>query len=198
LFIVEWDSLNLNGLLVIGISLGVLLVIGFYIASIFNKLFRFKNAAEATLNQIGVALRKRLDMVEQLLGAVKGYVSHERELFESIAALRSSLVTGDVKSLDSVDEGSLKLTGDIMAIAEAYPELKANETVVKLMDAVVSVEDEIARQRYTHNNVVQEFNTMLDTIPSSWVARSQGLEKLGYLEFEGGAARPEITGISER
>ena len=149
------------------------------------------------MNQIGVALKKRLDMVEQLLGAVKGYVSHERELFESIASLRANLVTGNVRSLDSVDEGSLKLTGDIMAIAEAYPELKANETVVKLMDAIMSIEDEIARQRYTHNNVVQEFNTMLDTIPSSWVARSQGLEKLGYLEFEGGVRRPEITGISE-
>ena len=66
------------------------------------------------------------------------------------------------------------------------------------MDAVVSVEDEIARHRYTYNNIVQTFNTMVDTIPSNVVASSSGLDKLGYLRFEEEVEeRPEITGISE-
>jgi LemA protein len=85
---------------------------------------------------------------------------------------------------------------NIVAIAEAYPDLKASVTVTKLMDAVVSVEDEIARQRYTYNNVVQEFNTMVDTIPSNVVAGILGLKKLEYLQFgEEVEKAPEVKGI---
>jgi LemA protein len=137
-------------------------------------------------------------MIEQLLGAVKGYVKHEKELFETISSLRASLLNMNVSRIDEVNQESRKITSDILAIAEAYPDLKANETVIKLMDAIVSVEDEIARQRYTYNNIIQEFNTMMDTFPSNIVARSQGMIKLDYLEFEEELReRPEIMGIGE-
>jgi LemA protein len=72
----------------------------------------------------------------------------------------------------------------LIAVAEAYPELKASETVTKLMDSIVDVEDEIARHRYTYNNVVQEYNTMQDTIPSNLVAKIIGANKQTYLQFE--------------
>lgn len=177
--------------------LSVLIIIVGYFVTIFNRLYKYRNASDATLNQIGVALKKRLDMIEQLLGAVRGYVSHERELFEAIASLRMSMVEMSTQDLDYVNRESSKISGDLLAIAEAYPELKANETVTKLMDAIISVEEEIARQRYTYNNVVQEFNTMVDTIPSNFVARTQGMVKLDYLEFEEGSdMRPDVSGIA--
>ena len=184
--------------ILVGLPLLVLAVVVAYFVAAFNRLYRYRNASDATLNQIGVALKKRLDMIAQLLGAVKGYVSHERELFEAIASLRASIMEVGVKDLDDVNRESSKITGDILAIAEAYPELKASETVRKLMDAIISMEEEIARQRYTYNNVVQEFNTLVDTIPSNFVARTQGMDKLDYLEFEEESRRrPEVTGIAQ-
>ena len=137
-------------------------------------------------------------MIEQLLGAVRGYVSHERGVFEEVASMRAKVFEAGAQGLNEIDRESRGITGGLVAIAEAYPDLKANETVRKLMDAVVSVEDEIARHRYTYNNVVQTFNTMVDTIPSNVVAGSTGMEKLDYLQFEEEVVkRPDITGISE-
>lgn len=192
------SKLDLGNTLLLAVLLGGLAFVIIYFVFVFNRLYRYRNAGDATLNQIGVALQKRLDMIEQLLGAVKGYVKHERELFEAIAKLRAGLPQSSARELDEVNRESSRLVGNLMAVAEAYPELKANETVMKLMEAIVSVENEIARQRYTYNNVVQEFNTMVDTIPSNFVARTQGMEKLTYLEFEEEAAlRPDVTGITE-
>jgi LemA protein len=71
-----------------------------------------------------------------------------------------------------------------LAVAENYPDLKTNTTVMSLMDSVKSIEDEIARQRYTYNNISQEFNTLMDTIPSKFIGRMVGLVKLEYLQFE--------------
>jgi LemA protein len=190
-------ALDLSGLLVPGVVILFICLLAFYLAYLFNRLVRFKNAADANLGQIRVAMKKRLDMIEQLLGAVRGYVRHEREVFESVASMRAKVLEAGTAGLEEIDKESRSIAGGILAIAEAYPELKASETVKKLMDAIVSVEDEIARHRYTYNNVVQTFNTMVDSIPSNVVASSTGMEKLGYLEFEEKVeARPDITGIS--
>lgn len=189
--------MDLSGLLVPGVVILFICLLAFYLAYLFNRLVRFKNAADANLGQIRVAMKKRLDMIEQLLGAVRGYVRHEREVFESVASMRAKVLGAGTTGLEEIDKESRSIAGGILAIAEAYPELKASETVKKLMDAIVSVEDEIARHRYTYNNVVQTFNTMVDSIPSNVVASSTGMEKLGYLEFEEKVeARPDITGIS--
>ena len=103
--------------------------------------------------------------------------------------------TGD---LTGIDRDSRSISGGLLAIAEAYPELKANETVKQLMTAIISVEDEIARHRYTYNNIVQTVNTMTDTIPSNLVASAAGVEKREYLQFEDEVeARPDLAGISE-
>jgi len=189
--------LDLSGLLIPGAVILFICLVAFYLAYLFNRLIRFRNAADANLGQIRVAMKKRLDMIEQLLGAVRGYVRHERQVFESVASMRAKVLEAGTAGLEEIDKESRSITGGILAIAEAYPELRASETVKKLMDAIVSVEDEIARHRYTYNNVVQTFNTMVDSIPSNVVASSTGMEKLGYLEFEEAVeARPDITGIS--
>ena len=189
--------MDLSGLLIPGAIILFICLVAFYLAYLFNRLVRFRNAADANLGQIRVAMKKRLDMIEQLLGAVRGYVRHEREVFESVASMRAKVLEAGTAGLEEIDKESRSIAGGILAIAEAYPELKASETVKKLMDAIVSVEDEIARHRYTYNNVVQTFNTMVDSIPSNVVASSTGMEKLGYLEFEEAVeARPDITGIS--
>lgn len=166
------------------VVVGIILAVAYSFVNIYNDFKKYRNAADATLGQIKVAMKKRFDMVEQLLGAVKGYVKHERELFESIAKLRAGIDSSEIGNLGELETQSRTITGSLLAVAEAYPDLKASETVQNLMEAVVEVEDEIARHRYTFNNVVQEYNTMQDTIPSSLIAGSAGASKLGYLEFE--------------
>ncbi len=176
------------------VVLGVVLVVAYAVVMIFNRLAKYRNAADANLGQIKVALKKRLDMIEQLLGAVRGYVAHEREVFESIAKLRAGVTDADTGSVDEIDRESRSIMNNLLAVAEAYPELKASENVKDLMGAIVDVEDEVARHRYTYNNVVQEYNTMRDTIPSNVVAAATGAEKLAYLEFEGDIERrPDVS-----
>lgn len=188
----------LNDYLLPGAVVLILGVVGVYFIYLFNKLMRYKNASDANIGQIRVALKKRLDMIEQLLGAVKGYIRHERELFKEIAEMRAKVMSSGTGSLGDIDRESRSITGGLLAISEAYPELKANETVKKLMEAIISVETEIARHRYTYNNIVQELNTMVDTIPSNFVASMAALDKLEYLQFEENVeARPDLAGISE-
>jgi LemA protein len=191
-------TLNFQGYLIPVVVVAIIGVIGVYLAFLFNRLIKFDNAAEANLSQIRVAMKKRLDMIEQLLGAVKGYIRHEREVFETVSSMRTRIFEADASQLREIDRESRSISTNIMALAEAYPDLKANETVKKLMDAIVSVEDEIARHRYTYNNVVQVFNTMVESIPSNVIANVSGMEKMDYLQFdEEVEKRPDITGISE-
>lgn len=165
----------------------ILLVIGglvLYFVGIYNRFFSLKNSSEATLGQIRVAMKKRLDMIDQLLGAVKSYATFERETLEKVTAMRTRVATADPGDLNSIEKESRSLLGRLFAVAEAYPDLKTNTTVLTLMDSVRGVEDEIARQRYTYNNISQQYNTLCDVIPSNFIARILGLSKLQYLEFE--------------
>lgn len=172
----------------------ILIVVGLilYFIGIYNRFFNLKNSAESTLGQIKVAMKKRLDMIEQLLGAVKSYAKFEKETLEKITSLRASVLSSGAgaKEVERVERESRALLGNLYAVAEAYPDLKTSTTVTSLMDSVKGVESEIARQRYTYNNICQQFNTMLDTIPSNLVGRIIGLLKLPYLEFEGEIERP--------
>jgi LemA protein len=167
-----------------GIIVLVLIIIVFWFIGIYNKFYSLKNSSEATLGQIRVAMKKRLDMIEQLLGAVKSYAKFERETFEKVTAMRAAVATAGPGDLNKVEAESRSLLGRLFAVAENYPDLKTSTTVTTLMDSVKGIEDEIARQRYTYNNISQQFNTMMDTIPSNFVGRMIGLPRLVYLEFE--------------
>ena len=180
-------------LILIAIISVAVIVFLLYFISVYNRLYRLKNSASATLGQVRVALKKRLDMIEQLLDAVKSYAKFERETFEKITSLRSAVFKAAARDLSDVDRESRRILGGIMAVAESYPELRTSETVSKLMESIRSIEDEIARHRYTYNNIVQEYNIMLDTVPSKFIASMQGMTKMEYLEFEEEVERrPEI------
>ncbi len=134
-------------------------------------------------------MKKRLDMIEQLMESVKSYAKFEREVLEKVTSLRASVGKAGAEGLRKIDRESRALFGNIMAVAEAYPDLKTSNTVTDLMGAVKDVEGEIARHRYTYNNIGQEYNIMQDTIPSKFVAHIIGLTKLEYLQFEEEAER---------
>jgi len=176
---VDWIPLIMIGVVVL-VLVGIIL----WAIGIYNRFYTLKNSSEATLGQIRVAMKKRLDMIDQLLGAVKSYAKFEKETLEKVTAMRASVATAGPGDLNKVEAESRSIFGRLLAVAENYPDLKTNTTVISLMDSVKGLEDEISRQRYTFNNISQEFNTMLDTIPSNFVGRIMGLLKLEYLQFE--------------
>ena len=173
---IEWIILGVIALVVIAL---IIWAIGIY-----NRFVSLKNSSEATLGQIRVAMKKRLDMIDQLLGSVKSYAKFEKETLERVTAMRASVATASPGDLNKVEAESRSIFGRLLAVMENYPDLKTATTVTSMMDSVKNLEDEIARQRYTFNNISQEFNTMIDTIPSNIVARLMGLIKLEYLQFE--------------
>jgi len=172
------------GWIIPGIIILVIIGLILWIVSIYNRFVSLKNSSEATLGQIRVAMKKRLDMIDQLLGAVKSYAKFEKETLEKVTAMRASVATAGPGDLNKVEAESRSIFGRLLAVAENYPDLKTSTTVTSLMDSVKGLEDEIARQRYTFNNISQEFNTMMDTIPSNFVASMMHLVKLEYLQFE--------------
>ena len=165
--ILSWIILIVIILIIIGLIL--------WAVGIYNRFQSLKNSSEATLGQIRVAMKKRLDMIDQLLGAVKSYAKFEQETFTKVTAMRASVATAGPGDLNKVEAESRSIFGRLLAVAENYPELKTSQTVTSLMDSVKSLEEEIARQRYTYNNISQEFNTMMDTIPSKFIGHMTGL-----------------------
>jgi LemA protein len=166
------------------VLLALLLLSGLYFITVYNRLQSLRNGAEATLSQIRVAMKKRLDMIEQLVDSVKSYAKFEQGTFEKITAMRTGIGNASPGELAKINGASIGLAGSALAVAENYPVLKTSEAVTKTMDAIRDVEDEISRHRYTYNNVVQEFNTMLDSFPSSFIASSARMRKMDYLNFE--------------
>ncbi len=174
--------------LMITISVGIAIlgsILAISIISIYNRFQQLRNGAEATLGQIKVALKKRLDMLTELLESVKSYARFERETLEKITKMRTDVLKArSAEEIQKIERESRRILGAITVTVENYPDLKTSETVKKLMDATKEVEDEIARHRYTYNNIVQEFNTKIDTFPSNFVAKLFGFGKMRYLEFE--------------
>ena len=173
-------------LIVIGVILILIIIfLVFLIISIYNRFQKLANGADAGLAQIKVALKKRLDMITQLVDVVKSFAKFEREVMTSITKMRSLVMeTKATKEIDNVNSGSKKIFDNILAVVEQYPNLKTSENVNDLMNAIEEVEDEILRQRYTYNNIVQEYNTRLFSFPSNIVAKIFSYKKLEYLKFE--------------
>jgi len=155
-----------------------------YFISIYNRLQKLRNGAESTLSQIRVAMKKRLDMIEQLVDSVKSFARFERGVLENISRMRARVGAAGPDELKRIEGGSKGVFGSLVAVAEDYPQLKTSETVMITMNAIEGMEDEISRHRYTYNNIVQNFNTMLDSIPSRYIASSAGFRKMDYLNFE--------------
>jgi len=177
-------------LIIAGIIVLVIIGLILWFVSIYNRFYSLRNSSEATLGQIRVAMKKRLDMIEQLLGAVKSYAAFEKDTFERVTAMRSSVGSAGAGDLNEVEAQSKSILGRLFAVMENYPELKTQTTVSELTSAIKDVEGEIGRQRYTYNNISQQFNTMRETIPSNIVGGMIGMDKLDYLKFEEEIERP--------
>lgn len=193
------NALLLSQGAVIGISVGVGAVV--VLAIIFiavwiglhNKLLRLKNQAEEAWATIDVHLKKRYDLIPNLVETVKGYAKHESDTLEAVIKARNTAMTATSTNAKIDAENALSGTlKSLFKLQEAYPDLKANQNFMDLQKQLRSVEDEIATARKYYNAVVREFNTALVVFPSSVVARSMRLAKQKYFELDSEEERQNI------
>lgn len=159
----------MNSVLIIIIAIVALFVI--YIISTYNKFIKLRNKVEEAFATMDVYLKKRWDLIPNLVNTVKGYAKHESETLEKVIGLRAG--SYDSMSDDEKIEANQQISSGIakiMAVAEAYPDLKANENFMDLSNQLKSTEDEIANSRKYYNAVVRIFNNAIMVIPANIVA----------------------------
>jgi LemA protein len=171
-------NIMLGLLLLIGAVAVVL--IGLYI-NIYNKIQTYENRIEEAFAQIDVQLKKRYDLVPNLVETVKGYASHEREIFEEVAKARSGLIGGSIQERVEADNQLTQALGRLFAVAEAYPDLKASENFTLLQEQLEGIENKIAYARQYFNQTVLDYNNLISTIPGVWFAG--GRKEKDFLEI---------------
>src|SRR5215208_5692143 len=158
------------------IGLGVVVLLALYLVSIYNGLVARRNRVRNAWSQIDVQLKRRHDLIPNLVAAVKGYLAHEREVLESVIRARAeAIAAGNDIPARAAAEGELTRTvRSLFAVAEAYPDLKANQNVLALQEELGSTENRVAFSRQHYNDVVLEYNTARETLPTSLFANGLG------------------------
>lgn len=168
---------------VVVVILLVVIIVSWYVG-VYNKLQRAKNLVDEGWSTIEVQLKKRYDLIPNLVETVKGYAKHESETLEAVIAARNraSAATGDAKiAAENQFSGAIR---SIMVLQERYPDLKANANFNDLQNQLKGIENEIASARRYYNGTVKELNTKIDIFPSNIIARKMGLEKRSYFEVD--------------
>ncbi len=165
------------------IILGIIVVIGFIIVGIYNRLVALRQTTNQAWSDIEVQLKQRQDLVPQLVNTVKGYAAHEKETFEEVIRARSAAVNADTVQGQAQAEGMLSAAlGKLFALSEAYPDLKANTNFLQLQDELSDVENKIAASRRFYNNAVQEYNTGREQFPAVLIAGPFGFRERDFFE----------------
>ena len=170
--------------------LGLVIAIGAYLVWAYNALVKNKNLVAEGWSGIDVQLRRRADLIPNLIETVKGYAAHEDKLFHDIAELRAKSISGgSVAEQSAVGQAMSQALGKLFAVAEAYPELKADANFRDLQDKLAGIEDEIQLSRRYYNGAVRNLNTMIESFPTNIIASQFKLEKAEFFEIGDAAAR---------
>lgn len=172
------------------ISLGVLAIVAFYAISIYNKLVRLKNLVAEAWSGIDVQLKKRYDLIPNLVETVKGYATHEKETFENVTKARAA--AQQATTVEGQQAAENKLNGALMnllAVAERYPELKANTNFLELQNTLQVVEGDIEKSRRYYNGNVREQNTLIESFPSNVIANAFSFAKSAFFELDNPAQK---------
>ena len=170
--------------------LGLVIAIGAYLVWAYNALVKNKNLVEEGWSGIDVQLRRRADLIPNLIETVKGYAAHEDKLFHDIAELRAKSISGgSVAEQSAVGQAMSQALGKLFAVAEAYPQLKADANFRDLQDKLAGIEDEIQLSRRYYNGAVRNLNTMIESFPTNIIASQFKFEKAEFFEIGDAAAR---------
>lgn len=191
------------------ITLAVIALLIIFLVSIYNRLVALKNRYENSFAQIDVQLKRRYDLIPNLVETAKGYIKHERETLEAVISARNEAaaglkaINGDpsngkaMASLMGAEGGLASAMGRLNVVMEAYPELKANENMMQLTEELTSTENRIAFARQAFNDAVMEYNTYRESFPAIALAGTLGHpQSATLLEFENREALAEAPKIS--
>ena len=170
---------------VVYVLLALLAAAALYVIAIYNRLVKNRNRVQEGWSGIDVQLKRRANLIPNLVETVKGYASHERELFEEVAKLRTqSLGAGSVAEQGQTEGLLGAAIGRLFAVAEAYPELKADANFQQLQGHLSELEDQIQMARRYYNGTVRELNTLIESFPSNLVANGFAFTQAEYFEVE--------------
>lgn len=167
------------------IVIGIILVIIFWVAGTYNSLVQLRERVRNQWKQVDVQLQKRFDLIPNLVNTVKGYAQHEKTVFEEITKARaqvSEAVTPEdkIKAENALSAGVSRL----FAVAENYPDLKANTNFLQLQDELSKIESKIADARMFYNDIVMKLNAKIQTFPSNLIAGAFGFKQEAYFNVD--------------
>ena len=173
------------------IVIGLVVLIGLWVMVTYNGLVGLKNKVDNGWAQIDVQLRRRYDLIPNLVETVKGYAAHERETLEAVLSARNVAMTAsgtqEQAAAENMITGALK---SVFALSEAYPDLKANVNFLNLQEELTGTEGRIAYARQFFNDMVMRFNTKIQTFPANTIARRLGFSEREFFEVEDTARGP--------
>lgn len=178
------------------IILGLVVLAAAYAVMLYNGLVKNRQMVEEGWSGIDVQLKRRTDLIPNLMETVKGYMSHERETLEAVTNARAAATSasGGTPEQRAAAESQLSgALGRLIATAEAYPDLKANTTFLEFQAALQTVEDEIQMARRYYNGSVRNMNVMVESVPSNFIAGPFGFKTAQYFELENEADRAVPT-----
>ncbi len=182
--------------LFLGVILVLVIVVGFIVAGMYNKLVSFRNRYENAYAQIDVQLTRRYDLIPNLVETAKGYMKHEQETLQQVIEARNQAFDagkaaagkpGDptaIKNLASAESNLGGALGRLLMVAESYPDLKANENMMALQEELTSTENKVAYARQGFNDAVMQYNTAREQFPTNFIAGTFGFLPAELLELE--------------
>ena len=172
-----------------------IVVIALWLITMYNSLIRVRNRVREAWSDIDVQLKRRYDLISNLIETVKGYARHEQETFEKVVQARSQAmnVSSDDLAKKTEAENALSSTlKSIFALAENYPDLKANQNFLELQRELTDTEDKIMASRRFYNSNVRSFNTKVEVFPTNIFAKKLGFTKKSFFELKEEAAREPV------
>ena len=190
------------------VLLGIIVVLAVWAMSIYNGLVALRNAFKNAFAQIDVQLKRRYDLIPNLVESVKGYLQHERQTLEAVtrargdavsAAQRAAAAPGDAAAMQGLAQAEGVLggaLGRLLAVVESYPDLKANQNVLGLQEELTSTENRIAFARQAYNDSVMEYNTRRESFPDNLLAGAFGFSAAELLQATESAEERRVPKVS--
>ncbi len=173
------------------VILGVAVLVIVWVVVKYNQLVSLRNRIQNAWSQIDVQLRRRYDLIPNLMETVKGYAKHESDVFDRVTQARAAGIhAGSVKEQADAENQITGALKSLFAVAEAYPELKANQNFMMLQEELSGTESKIAYSRQFYNDTVTAYNTLIQSFPSSVIANSFGFKEQEYFPMEDAAREP--------
>ena len=177
----------------IWVVLGIIVLLGLLLVFAYNGMVKARNKVDESWSGIDVQLKRRHDLIPNLVETVKGYAAHEKEVFENVSAARSAAISAQGPAAQAQAETALTgALGRLFAVAEAYPQLRAVESFTQLQQELANTEDQIAASRRIYNGNEQAYNTKIQVFPNSLLAGPFGFTRREFFEIEDPADREPV------